>query len=199
MWPRVGVSPLRHRPRHSEIDPGRVTAVPPGGFIADIVATSPICRSQVAASAVLCGRRIFAERFGDAVLPPSARRMARLDVVVHHLGLALGGRPAASITRRLMVPVSNDTLLRVVRRLCRLRSNRLDVIGINDWAWRRNHSYETIVCDLERRRPVTLLRDREQATTAAWLAEQQKITVIARDRSGGYGEAALALPPRQPI
>src|SRR6478672_11936691 len=40
----------------------------------------------------------------------------RLDYVIHHLGLALGGRPAASFTRRLMLPVSNDTLLRVIRR-----------------------------------------------------------------------------------
>ena len=145
--------------------------------------------------AVLCRRRIFAERFGDAVLAPSARRTARLDFVVHHLGLALGGRPAASFARRLMVPVSNDTLLRVVRRRCRPPSNRLNVIGIDDWAWRRNHSYGTIVCDLERRRPVVLLPDREQATTAAWLVQHREITVIARDRGGGYGEAAArALP-----
>jgi len=33
-----------------------------------------------------------------------------------HLGLALGGRPAASFAKRLMLPVSKDTLLRVVRR-----------------------------------------------------------------------------------
>ena len=145
--------------------------------------------------AVLCRRQIFTERFGDAVLAPSARRTARLDFVVHHLGLALGGRPAASFARRLMVPVSNDTQLRVVRRRCRLPSNRLNVIGIDDWAWRRNHSYGTIVCDLERRRPVTLLPDREQATTAAWLGQHREITVIARDRGGGYGEAAArALP-----
>ena len=94
-----------------------------------------------------------------------------------------------------MVPVSNDTLLRVVRRCCRPPSNRLNVIGIDDWAWRRNHSYGTIVCDLERRRPVVLLPDREQATTAAWLVQHREITVIARDRGGGYGEAAArALP-----
>jgi hypothetical protein len=66
--------------------------------------------------AVLCGRRIFAERFEEDVLAPWARRTARLDHIVHHLGLALGGRPAASFARRLMPPVSNDTLLRVVRR-----------------------------------------------------------------------------------
>jgi len=66
--------------------------------------------------AVLCGRRIFAERFEEDVLAPWARRTARLDHNVHHLGLALGGRPAASFAQRLMLPVSNDTLLRVVRR-----------------------------------------------------------------------------------
>src|SRR5271166_1732136 len=57
-----------------------------------------------------------------------------------------------------------------------------------------NHSYGTIVCDLERRRPVTLLPDREPATAAAWLEQHQGITVIARDRGGGYGEAAAKAP-----
>ena len=65
--------------------------------------------------AVLCERRIFTERFGADVLAPWARRTARLDHIVHHLALALGGRPAASFARRLMLPVSNDTLLRLVR------------------------------------------------------------------------------------
>ena len=71
--------------------------------------------------AVLCDRFIFTERFDDGALAPWARRTARLDFVVHHLGLALGGRPAASFARRLMLPVSNDTLLRVVRRRPLLR------------------------------------------------------------------------------
>jgi transposase len=144
---------------------------------------------------VLCGRQIFAERFPDDVLAPWARRTARLDCIVHHLGLALGGRPAATFSQRLMLPVSNDTLLRVVRRRARTPREPLNAIGIDDWAWRRNHSYGTIVCDLERRRPVTLLPDREPATAAAWLEQHQEITVIARDRGGGYGEAAAkALP-----
>ena len=56
-----------------------------------------------------CRRRTFAERF-DGTLPVRARRTGRLECVVHHLGLALGGRPAASLAKRLMLPVSNDTL-----------------------------------------------------------------------------------------
>lgn len=82
-----------------------------------------------------------------------SRRSGRLDGLVHHLGLALGGRPGAVFANRLMLPVSNDTLLRVVRRHGCPAFPRPAVIGIDDWAWRRNQRYGTIVCDLERRRP----------------------------------------------
>jgi hypothetical protein len=55
------------------------------------------------------------------------------DCIVHHLGLALGGRSAATFAKRLMLPVSNDTLLRVVRRRTRLPSDPLRVVRIDDW------------------------------------------------------------------
>jgi transposase len=145
--------------------------------------------------AVLCGRRIFAERFDENVLAPWARRTARLDDIVHHLGLVLGGRPAASFAQRLMLPVSNDTLLRVVRRRGSPRFVPPTVIGIDDWAWRRNQRYGTIICDLERRKTIALLPDREPATAQAWLTSQPQIDVVARDRGGGYASAvAKALP-----
>ena len=142
-----------------------------------------------------CSKRFFAERFAEHALVRYARRTARLDCIVHHLGLALGGRPAASFARRLMMPVSNDTLLRTVRRHAKVPKDELTVIGIDDFAWRRNFRYGTIICDLERRRPVSLLPDREPATSQAWLERHQSIRVVARDRGGGYGEAAAkALP-----
>ena len=131
-----------------------------------------------------------------------ARRTTRLEHVVHHLGLALGGRPAASVATRLMLPVSNDTLLRVVRRRARPRADRLAVIGIDDWALRRNHRYGTIVCDLERRRIVTLLPDRESATVEAWLTDHPEVRILARDRGGGYGRRRRRRRPtfsRSPI
>ena len=108
-------------------------------------------------SAGNCRRKIFAERFGDDVIRPMARRTARLDCLVRHLALALGGRPAARFADRLGFPVSNDTLLRTVRRYDRPPPTPPSVIGIDDWAWRRNHRYGTIICDLERRKTIALL------------------------------------------
>jgi transposase len=118
-----------------------------------------------------------------------------LECIVHHLGLALGGRPGASFAEPLMLPVSNDTLLRVVRRHARRSEESPRVVGVDDWAFRRNHRYGTIVCDLERRQVRALLPDREVATIERWLAGHPTIEVVSRDRGGGYREAAArALP-----
>ena len=136
-----------------------------------------------------CRRSIFTERFSDGVPAVHARRTARLDGLVHHLALALGGRPAASLARRLMMPVSNDTLLRVVRRRGRPAPPAPNVIGIDDWAWKRNQRYGAIICDLERHRPIKLLPDREPATAQAWLTGQPQIAIVARDRGGGFALA----------
>ena len=94
-----------------------------------------------------------------------------------------------------MLPPSRDTLLRAVQRQGSPRFIPPTVGGIDDWAWRRNQRYGTLVCDLERRRTVALLPDREPATAEAWLSVQPQIAIVARDRGGGYAlAAAKALP-----
>jgi hypothetical protein len=57
---------------------------------------------------------IFAERLEATIARPFERRRSRLESVVHHLGLALEERPGQSFARRLLLLVSNDTILRVV-------------------------------------------------------------------------------------
>lgn len=89
--------------------------------------------------AVLCRRRIFAERFGANILAPLSRRTGRFETIMHHLGLVLGGRPAAAFADRLMMPVSNDTLLRVVRLRTEQPRDKLAIVGIDDFAFRRGH------------------------------------------------------------
>jgi len=137
-----------------------------------------------------CRQRIFAERLETTVDGPFARRTARLEGIVHHLGLALGGRPGQSFARRLLLPVSNDTLLRVVRRRAVQRPEEPRVVDIDDFAWKRGHRYGTIICDLERRCVIDILPDREAATATAWLADRPSINIIARDRGAAYRQAS---------
>ena len=116
----------------------RVTDLPLSGRIVQLL----VIARRFRCDGVLCGRQIFTERFAEGVLAPSARRTARLVSVVHRLGLALGGRPAADFAKRLMLPVSKDTLLRVVRRRSRPPADPLRVIGID--------AYETFVAETKR-------------------------------------------------
>ncbi len=144
-----------------------------------------------------CPRRIFGEPLDDGIAPKGARRTSRLEGIVHHLGIALGGRPAARLARRLMLPVSRDTLLRVMRRRALPPGSKpVQVVGVDDFAWKRGQRSGTIVCDLERRRIIDLLADREAATVQAWLAAHPEITVVSRDRGGGYGQAATKGAPQ---
>jgi transposase len=141
-----------------------------------------------------CARLTFAERF-DGVAAPKARRTCRLEEIVVCLAIALGGRPAAALAQRIEVKVSNDTLLRAVRRRGSPQPSPPSVIGIDDWAWRRNFRYGTLVCDLERRKTIALLPDREPSTVEQWLRQWRDITVIARDRGGAYALAAQRAQP----
>ena len=96
-------------------------------------------------------------------------------------------------SRRLMLPISNSTLLRLVRRRALPQTEKLAVIGIDDWAFRRNRRYGTIICDLQRRRVVALLPDREQATAEAWSRQHSGVSVVSLVRGDGYGEALMRI------
>ncbi len=148
-----------------------------------------VCARRFCCVVADCRQRIFAERLETAVGGPFARRTARLDGIVHHLGLALGGRPGQSFAQRLLLPVSNDTLLRVIRRRAVQPREEPRVVGIDDFAWKRGHRYGTIICDLERWRIIDILPDREAEMATAWLADRPSITIIARDRGAGYRQA----------
>jgi transposase len=106
-------------------------------------------------------------------------------------------RPAgARLAHLLGLPASRDTLLRLVRRLPLPSIPPLSAIGVDDWAHRKRQRYGTIVVDLEQRRPVALLNDRDAETLAHWLRMHPGVTIIARDRMKAYMDGARAGAPQ---
>ena len=96
-----------------------------------------------------CHRRIFCERLPN-VASKFARETCRFSEVVDLLGYALGGRPGERLGGRLGFPVSDDTLLRRIKKTARLRSpsGPVPIIGVDEWAGRKGYGgYGTILVD----------------------------------------------------
>jgi transposase len=134
-----------------------------------------------------CTRRIFAERMPDFV-DPWARRTLRLAERQRQLGLALGGEAAKRLADYLMLPVSGDTLLRLVMDGSAKEMVTPRVLGVDDWAWCKGQKYGTILVDLERRCVVDLLPDRSADSLAGWLQAHPGVEIISRDRALAYIE-----------
>jgi transposase len=132
-----------------------------------------------------CRRQTFAERL-PTVAPPYTRTTTRLAITQAYTGLALGGAAGARHLSRQDLPVSRNTLLRRVHSLSLPEGPVPQIIGIDDWAWRKGNRYGTIVVDLERGCPIDVLEDRAAETVAAWLQSHPGVTVVARDRAEAY-------------
>jgi len=144
-----------------------------------------------------CQRRVFTERVEG--VPPYLRQTSRLAEIVRLVGYVAGGLPGARLLARLAILTSDDTVLRRVKvpSSATLSSNPPDVLGVDDWAWRKGHIYGTILVDLEQHCVVDLLPCRSAESFEAWLKEQPRIGVISRDRSGLYAEGRGSVLPQQ--
>ncbi|MEP7309370.1 MAG: ISL3 family transposase [Acidobacteriota bacterium] len=140
--------------------------------------------------------------FADRLVGVSAARVHRTDrcrTIVHLVGHALGGRGGERLLHRLGMAVSDDTILRLLKRPANeaLAPDPLHVVGIDDWAWQKGQQhFGTILVDLERRRVIDLLPTRAAGSVATWLAAHRSIQTISRDRHGPYAEAIRSGAPQ---
>jgi transposase len=128
-----------------------------------------------------CSRRIVTERLPE-VVGPHQRATVRFRTILGVLAAALGGKPGARLAQQLQIQTSPSTLLRVLASATNAAPPSPRVVGVDDFARRRGHTYGTIIVDLERRRPIALLEDRSASTLATWLKTHPTIEITCSDR-----------------
>lgn len=133
-----------------------------------------------------CPRATFSEALPH-IAAKHAQRTDPFTQSVQAIGLATSGEAGQRLAGRLALPVSADTLLRIIRATTLTAANTsLQIIGVDDWALRRSHVYGTLLVDLEQHRPIDLLADRTAETLAAWLKAHPGISLVTRDRATEY-------------
>lgn len=145
--------------------------------------------------AAACSRKIFVERI-PKVADAWARTTARLRDTHRRIGHALGGEAGSRLAAPLGMPISPDTLLRRIKATLVGTSSPVRVLGVDDWAWRKGQRYGTILCDLERRRPVDLLPERSVNSLERWLKAHPEIEIVSRDRGDEYTKGASQGAPQ---
>jgi len=125
-------------------------------------------------------------RAAAGLAAPFARQTLRLNELITALGLAMGGRPGTRIAGGMGLQIGRDAILDRIRRASATPTQKVRVLGVDDFAFRRGKKYGTILVDHERRTTVDLLPDREAETLAQWLKAHPGIEIVTRDRSSAY-------------
>lgn len=94
------------------------------------------------------------------------------------------------------LPLSDPTINRLIRAMPDpIYNSQPRVIGIDDWAQRKAHTYGTIVVDLEHSQVIDLLADREAGTVQKWLEAHPTVEIVARDRADNYARGVTDSNP----
>jgi transposase len=142
-----------------------------------------------------CGQSIFAEQLPE-LAAPRGRQTPRLNATLVDAGMECGGEPGQRLCGKIGISTSGDTILRRLRAMPPAGDHAGNVIGVDDFAFRRGQRYGTIVVDHESGGVIDLLPDRTSTSLETWLTGRENTpTVVTRDRSGVYAKAITTAAP----
>ena len=131
----------------------------------------------------------IAETF-DGFLNNYSRMTERCADFICTLALETSCEGCARVCRTLGIKTSGDTVIRLLlKRYESLPKPEVsDVIGVDDFAYKKRHTYGTIIVNEKTHEPITLLNGRNGDTLREWLKNNKNVKVLTRDRASAYAK-----------
>lgn len=63
-----------------------------------------------------------------------------------------------------------------------------NIVGIDDFAFKKRRNYGTIIVDEKTHKPIALLEGRDGKTLSNWLNKNKNIKIVTRDRASAYAK-----------
>lgn len=135
-----------------------------------------------------CNRPV-AEGFGSFIEYKSRMTERCKDFIVT-LALETSCEGASRILNEMGIHYSGDSIIRLLlRRWEEQPPHRVgDVIGVDDFSFKKRRIYGTVIVDGQTHRPVRLLDGRDGVSFNEWLQSNKHIKVVTRDRASAYAK-----------
>lgn len=136
-----------------------------------------------------CDISTIAESF-DGFLNTYSRLTERCADFICTLALETSCEGCSRICRALGINISGDTVIRLlIKRYEAFGEPDIgDVIGVDDFAYKKRNTYGTIIVDEKSHDPIALLDGRDGEALRAWLKNNKHVKVVTRDRASAYAK-----------
>lgn len=143
-----------------------------------------------------CDSSAVTESF-DGFLSYNSRMTERLEDFICILAVETSCEACARILKSLNVKISGDTVIRLLtkRYLNQPAPVCSSTIGVDDFAFKKRHTYGTVIVDESTHNPIAVLDGRDGESLKDWLRQNQHVTTVTRDRASAYAKAVEEVLP----
>lgn len=148
-----------------------------------------------------CDATSIVEDF-DGFLSYYSRMTERCEDFICTLALETSCEGASRICKSMGIKTNGDSIIRLLIKKYEQQPvpKCSAVIGVDDFAYKRRHSYCTIIVDEENHKPVAVLDGRDGKTLRGWLKNNKHVKAVTRDRASAYAKViAEELPAAMQI
>lgn len=137
-----------------------------------------------------CVRKTFVESY-HGFIDSYSRMTNRLTLFLMKLSLQTSCESASKVAKSLGIRTSPDTLINILISTFNSRDEAKcsEIIGVDDFAFKKGCHYGTIIVDGITHKPIALLDGRDEATLSAWLIKNSHVKIISRDRASAYARS----------